>query len=157
MIVELFDINDADRIRRALAIRLRVFVEEQGVPLDEEVDAHDRTDADAVHALAIDATGRPVGAGRYYLAEPGVAQIGRMAVLPEARGRGVGLSVLKTLIAEARRRGLERVHLHAQVSARDFYMKSGFRDDGDQLWDAGILHQPMSLTLGEVAKSPRNF
>jgi len=134
-----------------------VFVEEQGVPLDDEVDAHDQTDPDAVHALAIDHTGRPVGAGRFYLAAPGVAQIGRMAVLPEARGRGVGLAVLKILVTEARRRGLERVHLHAQVSAHDFYMKSGFRDDGEPLWDAGILHQPMSLTLGEVAKSPRNF
>jgi predicted GNAT family N-acyltransferase len=157
VVVELFGINDTDRVRRALAIRLRVFVEEQGVPVEIEVDAHDRTDPDAVHALAIDSKGRPVGAGRYYVAEPGVAQIGRMAVLGEARGRGVGVAVLKCLVAEARRRGFERVHLHAQVSARDFYVKSGFHDDGEPLWDAGILHQPMSLSLGQVAKSPRNF
>ncbi len=65
VIVELFDIADAERMSRALAIRLRVFVEEQSVPPDEEVDAHDRTDTDAVHAIALDETGRPTGTGRF--------------------------------------------------------------------------------------------
>jgi predicted GNAT family N-acyltransferase len=119
---------------RALAIRLRVFVEEQGVPPDEEIDAHDRDDPIAVHALARDASGAPIGAGRYYVAEPGVVQIGRMAVLAETRGTGAGAGYL-------------RAHLHAQVNAREFYLKSGFSDDGETLWDAGILHQPMSLEL----------
>jgi predicted GNAT family N-acyltransferase len=132
---------------RALAIRLGVFVEEQGVPPDEEIDAHDRDDRDAVHALAIDAAGLTIGTGRYYVTEPGVVQIGRMAVLPEARGTGVGAAVLRALVDEARRRGFRRAHLHAQVHAREFYRKNGFSDDGDTLWDAGILHQPMSLEL----------
>ena len=152
MIVELFDISDVGRMRRALAIRLRVFVEEQGVPLDEEVDAHDRSDAAAVHALGRDATGRDVAAGRYYLTDERTAQIGRMAVAADARGRGAGAAVLDALVAEARRRGLHRAHLHAQVTACDFYRKFGFRDDGETLWDAGILHQPMSLDF--VAKGP---
>ncbi len=132
---------------RALAIRLRVFVEEQGVPPDEEVDAHDRDDSGAVHALALDEAGRATGAGRYYVAEPGTAQIGRMAVLAEARGLGVGQALLTALVAEARRRGLARAHLHAQFHAREFYAKQGFADDGETLWDAGILHQPMTLHL----------
>ena len=132
---------------RALAIRLRVFVEEQGVPPDEEIDAHDRDDGVAVHALAIDAAAVAIGTGRYYVTEPGVVQIGRMAVLSEARGTGVGAAVLRALVDEARRRGFLRAHLHAQVHAREFYRKNGFSDDGDTLWDAGILHQPMSLEL----------
>ena len=147
MIVELFGISDAERMSRALAIRLRVFVEEQGVPPDEEVDTHDRDDPDAVHALALDATGRATGAGRYYVAEAGTAQIGRMAVLAEARGLGVGQALLTALVGEARRRGLERAHLHAQLHAHQFYRKAGFSDDGETLWDAGILHQPMTLHL----------
>ncbi len=147
MIVELFDISDAERMSRALAIRLRVFVEEQGVPPDEEIDAHDRDDPIAVHALARDASGTPVGTGRYYVTEPGVVQIGRMAVLAETRGTGAGAALLRALVDEARRRGYLRAHLHAQVHARDFYRKSGFSDDGETLWDAGILHQPMSLEL----------
>jgi predicted GNAT family N-acyltransferase len=133
---------------RALAIRLRVFVEEQGVPPEEEIDAHDRDDPVALHALARDPSGTPVGTGRYYVGEPGVVQIGRMAVLAEARGTGAGSALLRALVAEARRRGYRRAHLHAQVHAREFYLKSGFSDDGETLWDAGILHQPMSLELG---------
>jgi predicted GNAT family N-acyltransferase len=132
---------------RALAIRLRVFVEEQGGPPDEEIDAHDRDDPIAVHALVRDASGMPLGTGRYYESEPGVVQIGRMAVLAEARGMGAGAALLRALVAEARRRGFLRAHLHAQVHAREFYVKNGFSDDGETLWDAGILHQPMSLDL----------
>ena len=63
-----------------------MFVEEQGVPPDEEIDAHDRDDPIAVHALVRDPSGTPVGTGRYYVTEPGVVQIGRMAVLAETRG-----------------------------------------------------------------------
>jgi predicted GNAT family N-acyltransferase len=147
VIVELFDISDAERMSRALAIRLRVFVEEQGVPPDEEIDAHDRDDPIAVHALARDASGAPIGAGRFYVTEPGVVQIGRMAVLAETRGTGAGAALLRALVDEARRRGYTRARLHAQVHAREFYLKSGFSDDGETLWDAGILHQPMSLEL----------
>ena len=130
----------------ALDIRTRVFVDEQGVPLDEEIDGHDRTDPDAVHALAYDA-GRAIGTGRFCIAEPGTAQIGRMAVLPEARGAGAGKALLDTLVTEARRRGYARAYLLAQIHARDFYRKAGFVDDGGRIWDAGIEHQPRRLAL----------
>jgi predicted GNAT family N-acyltransferase len=143
--VELFDITDSERMHAALAIRLRVFVDEQGVPPDEEVDEHDRSDPSAVHAVARDGTGRTVGAGRYYVAAPGTVQIGRMAVLARVRGHGVGAALLGALVAEAERRGFARAHLHAQVHARDFYVKAGFSDDGPTIVDAGILHQPMTL------------
>ena len=136
-------------MQEALAIRTRVFVDEQGVPPEEEIDAHDRTDREAVHALVRPAPRAPaIGAGRYYVAAPGTIQIGRMAVLAEARGTGAGRSLLEALLAEARRQGFEKAHLHAQTHARSFYVKSGFHDDGETMWDAGILHQPMSLILG---------
>jgi predicted GNAT family N-acyltransferase len=112
-------------MREALAIRTRVFVGEQGVPPEEEVDAHDRSDPQAVHAL--------------------VREHGRIRA---ARGAGAGRALLTALVAEARRRGFRRAHLHAQTHARGFYAKAGFHDDGEPLWDAGILHQPMSLELG---------
>lgn len=134
-------------MREARAIRTTVFVHEQGVPLEEEVDEHDRTDADAVHVLARDETGAVVGAGRYYVTEPSTVQIGRMAVLARARGRGVGAHLLAALVREAGRRGFARAHLHAQTHASGFYRKAGFTDDGAELWDAGIRHQPMSLEL----------
>ena len=65
--------------------------------------------------------------------------------LHNAKKRGKAL--LTALVGEARRRGLERAHLHAQLHAHQFYRKAGFSDDGETLWDAGILHQPMTLHL----------
>lgn len=147
MIVELFDITDVDRMREVCAIRTMVFVHEQGVPPEEEIDEHDRTDPDAVHVLARDGSGRAVGAGRYYVTEPSVVQIGRMAVCAEARGTGIGVALLEALANEARRRGFAKAHLHAQTHATEFYRKAGFYDDGAEMWDAGILHQPMSRGL----------
>ncbi len=116
------------------------------MPLEIEVDEHDRDDRQAVHALALLA-GEALGAGRFYVLEPGTVQIGRMAVLPEARGTGVGAALLEALVAEAKRRGFERAHLHAQVHAAGFYRRAGFRDEGPELWDAGILHQGMSKRI----------
>ncbi len=135
-------------MRIACDIRTRVFVDEQGVPPDEEIDEHDRTDRDAVHALARAVDGAAIGAGRFYVLEPAIVQIGRMAVLPQARGTGAGAALLRELLAVARRRGFARAHLHAQMHARGFYLKAGFVDDGERLWDAGIEHVPMSLALG---------
>jgi predicted GNAT family N-acyltransferase len=152
VIVELFDITDANRLARAFAIRMRVFVTEQGVPPEEEVDEHDRTDRDAVHALALRDASDPasaVGAGRFYIADKDsrTVQIGRMAVDAAARGSGVGAAILAALVDEARRRGFAKAHLHAQAHATEFYRKAGFVTDGDPLWDAGILHVPMSRPL----------
>ncbi len=134
-------------MRIALAIRSHVFVDEQNVPPEEEIDAHDLTDAEAVHALVRDDAGVPLGAGRYYRLDANSVQMGRMAIEIDARGRGAGTQLLATLIADARARGFSRVHLHAQVHAREFYRRAGFTDDGTPLWDAGILHQPMSKAL----------
>ncbi len=146
MRVELFAASDAERMREALALRLRVFVEEQGVPPEEEVDAHDRPEARSVHALVFDGE-RSIGAGRFYVRDAHSVQIGRMAISAEARGRGAGMLLLAALGNEARRRGHERAHLHAQMHARAFYLRAGYVDDGEPLWDAGILHQPMSKIL----------
>jgi predicted GNAT family N-acyltransferase len=142
----------------ALAVRTRVFVDEQGVPLDEEIDEHDRSDAGAVHALASEGD-VPVGAGRYYVADPQTVQIGRMAVEAPRRGGGVGRALLDALLGEARRRGFTRAHLHAQAYACEFYRKAGFFEDGPPLWDAGILHLPMTLNLapgssGDARENP---
>jgi len=134
-------------MRIACEIRTRVFVDEQGVPPEEEIDAHDRTDRDAVHVLVRSESGAAVGAGRFYVAHPGTVQIGRMAVLAEARGTGAGGALLRELVSVAARRGFVRAHLHAQTHARGFYAKAGFHDDGEPLWDAGIEHVPMSLVL----------
>lgn len=126
----------AARRRTLAAIRHRVFVAGQGVPHGLELDGRDRR---ARHVLALGAGGRPVGCGRI-LAD---GHIGRLAVLPAWRGRGVGAALLAALLAEARRRGLGRVFLHAQVEALPFYAAHGFTASGPVFLDAGIPHRYM--------------
>ena len=127
---------------QVLAIRLNVFVREQGVPPDEELDEHD---PQALHVLAF-LDGRAAGTGRYYT-EGERAVIGRMAVLPWARGRGVGAAILGELLAQAQRRGLRAATLAAQLHARPFYARHGFVAGGPHFLDGGILHQRMERAL----------
>lgn len=140
-------------MRVASQIRVAVFVDEQGVPIEEEIDEHDLVDPDAVHALARDGA-RALGTGRFYARDRRTVQIGRMAVARDARGRGYGREILAALLAEATRRGYVRAHLHAQLHARAFYLDAGFFDDGDLLWDGGIEHRPMSKTLERSGLPP---
>ncbi len=146
MRVELFAASDLARMSEALFLRTRVFVDEQGVPPEEEVDEYDRPGSASVHALVFD-TDRPIGAGRFYPLDAHSVRIGRMAISATSRGRGAGRVLLDALGFEALRRGHARAHLHAQMHAREFYLRAGYYDDGEPLWDAGILHQPMTKRL----------
>lgn len=119
----------------AAALRQQVFVVEQGVPAELELD---EMDAQSLHAVAYQ-DGVPVATGR--LLPDG--HIGRMAVRQEARGAGTGSLVLCALMDEARRRGDRDVVLHAQLSARDFYARHGFEPEGEVFMDAGIEHIAM--------------
>ena len=128
-----------------LALRHRVFVQEQGVPVELEQDEHDET---AVHAVVRGAGGQVLGTGRLLVGPDGSARIGRMAVAGEARGRGVGAAVLAVLEAAAADAGCHQVTLHAQVHAVGFYRRAGYvQDEGDPFDDAGILHVAMSKAL----------
>ena len=121
------------------AIRREVFIVEQQVPEEMEWDADD---AISVHALAL-LDGHPVGCGR--LLPDG--HIGRMAVRAPFRSTGVGRALLQALLAEARRRGMREVVLHAQMHALGFYEAQGFAADGPVFDEAGIPHRRMSQTL----------
>ena len=121
----------------AKPIRLEVFVQEQNVPADLEMD--DR-DVACLHAVAYDGAGRPLGTGR--LLPDG--HIGRMAVLRQARGTGVGGAILKGLMEKARARGDRRVVLSAQTHAAEFYLAHGFARAGDVFYEAGIAHIEMT-------------
>jgi predicted GNAT family N-acyltransferase len=123
----------------ASRIRLKVFVEEQGVPPEIEMDD---MDAASVHALAY-REGRAVGTGR--LLPDG--HIGRMAVLSEFRSSGVGGAILERLIEEARYRGVREVILSAQTHAIGFYGRHGFAAIGPEFEEAGIPHQEMRRSL----------
>lgn len=124
----------------ASVIRHEVFVVEQKVPVQDELDKHD---AVCVHAVAYAPNGEPVGTGR--LLPDG--HIGRMAVRRSQRGKGLGSLLLTRLMEEARRRGLQQVVLAAQVSARPFYTAHGFEVYGSIFLDAGIGHIMMRRAL----------
>lgn len=123
----------------AAPIRFAVFVGEQGVPREIELDD---MDAHCVHALFFEGN-RPVGTGR--LLPDG--HIGRMAVLKEWRGRGIGGLILDKLIERARARGDREVALSAQVHAVAFYRAHGFAEEGGEYLEAGIRHQRMRKKL----------
>jgi predicted GNAT family N-acyltransferase len=122
------------------AVRLAVFVVEQNIPEELEWDEHD---AVSMHALAEDAAGAPIGCAR--LLPDG--HIGRVAVLSEWRGRGVGAALLVRLIELARERGDQHVRLHSQTQAAPFYARYGFEPVGAEFMEAGFPHQTMERVL----------
>lgn len=124
----------------AAPIRFAVFVDEQKVPAEIEVD---EWDGRSLHAIARDAQGRAVGTGR--LLPDG--HVGRMAVLRAARASGVGSALLTALIEAARARGFAEVVLSAQTHAIPFYRRHGFAAEGGIYDDAGIPHQSMRCRL----------
>ena len=120
----------------ARPIRVKVFVEEQGVPVDLEWDEWDES---SDHALALDTQGNAVGTARLLLD----GRIGRMAVLKEWRGKGAGAALLEMLLEQARLRGMTFVSLHAQTQATGFYRRFGFVEHGQVFLEAGIPHITM--------------
>ncbi|WP_219115724.1 GNAT family N-acetyltransferase [Janthinobacterium sp. UMAB-56] len=122
----------------ATAIRFEVFVDEQKVPAEIELDD---MDAVCLHAVAYNDFGAAIGTGR--LLPDG--HIGRMAVRQPGRGTGVGGAILHLLMEKARARGDAAVVLNAQTVAAPFYARHGFVQQGEQFEEAGIAHVEMRL------------
>lgn len=126
------------------ALRRTVFIEEQGVP---EADEIDDLDGEAIHLLA-EVEGRPVGSARL-LVRGETGKIGRVCVLAEQRGTGLGAALIRAAVAELRRiPGVRQAKLGAQTHALGFYEKLGFTALGPEYIDAGIPHRDMVLALG---------
>ncbi len=135
----------------ALTVRRAVFIAEQGVSEEEEIDSYDGDPAvatGAVHVVAY-ADGGPVATGRLLLdtATTEHAHIGRVAVLQEHRSRGCGRRVMEALQEEARHRGYPGITLASQLHAIGFYERLGYVARGDLFLDAGIEHRWMDLRL----------
>jgi predicted GNAT family N-acyltransferase len=132
---------DADR-EEICRIRFTVFVYEQQVPEELEMDD---ADPQCIHVLAYN-DDDPVGTGRVDLRNEG--KIGRVAVLAERRGQGAGKAVMAALQAIAMEHQLTEVWCNAQISARPFYEKIGYRVTSTQPFDeAGIPHVRMEKSL----------
>jgi predicted GNAT family N-acyltransferase len=120
------------------AIREQVFIHEQHVP---EALEWDGLDEDCKHILVRDSSGQAIATAR--LQSDG--HIGRMAVLPQWRHRGIGSAMLRKLVDYCSQHGLQ-AHLHAQTHALGFYRKMGFTPIGEEFLDAGIPHRNMIIT-----------
>lgn len=142
--VELRSGNWNDLGRLAERLRMEVFVKEQGVPREIEIDEFDTM---CRHVVVINRLGHAVATGRLVSDAPGVARIGRMAVARELRGSRVGRQVLDALVQAARDRGDTHAVLHAQVHAQNFYARAGFVPEGAVYEEAGIDHITMRMTL----------
>jgi len=130
--------------REAQHIRSAVFVEEQKIPAELEWDA---ADSNAVHAVAFNRFGVALATGRWIEGAPGIAKIGRMAVIPALRGSGIGRAVLQALMRTARENDKAEALLHAQAGAVPFYASAGFVARGPVFEEAGIAHQAMARAL----------
>ncbi|PZR55565.1 GNAT family N-acetyltransferase [Xylanimonas oleitrophica] len=140
-----------EQLEQAFAVRLAVFVDEQGVPLEEELDDADHAPT-TTHVVARRG-GDVVGTARLLTdpAHPGEVHVGRVAVAASARGTGAGAALMRALedvaLAEHARDGRVRVLLSAQVQAVGFYERLGYTVDGPVYLDAGIDHRDAAKVL----------
>jgi predicted GNAT family N-acyltransferase len=141
-VIEVRTANGASEIDDALGLRRRVFCDEQGVTLEADQDGRD---PEALHIVALD-DDRLIGTCRL-LFDDGVARLGRMAVEPELRGRGVGALILEAAERESRAAGALKIRLHAQTAAASLYARGGFEVQGEEFMEEGIPHLTMEKPL----------
>lgn len=140
--IELIKVKNDSEMKLVHDIRREVFIEEQGVPEELEMDEFDK---DAIHVLAY-LDGEPAGCGRL-LIHGEDAKIGRVAVKKSLRRNGIGNGICRLLITLAAERGVQKVHINAQLTAVEFYTQLGFEKVGVNFMEAGIEHVRMEKTL----------
>jgi predicted GNAT family N-acyltransferase len=133
-------ITAPDKLQLAFDIRHTVFVDEQGVPAEEELDAFESI---ATHFLAIDSEDKAIGTARWRKTEAGY-KLERFAVLKEFRKMGIGGRLVEAVKNDVFKHDPKaKMYLHAQVAALDFYEKHGFVKMGDTFDECGIWHYKM--------------
>lgn len=145
--VEIRWARDAADLEQAIAVRERVFIVEQRVPLEEELDGHDE---EALHLLAIGAGGGSAVGTLRLLFDGETVKVGRVAVDREWRGRGIAARMIDVALQEARARGASRARLASQLAVVALYERAGFAVESGVFEEAGIPHVWMGRELGPV-------
>lgn len=140
--IEIHKVKDKKEMDLVHEIRREVFINEQGVPEELEMD---ELDQEAVHVLAY-VDGMPSGCGRMIF-NGEYAKIGRVAVKKNMRRNGIGAGMCKLLIALAEDRCINNIYVNAQLTAKDFYTSLGFEVEGGTFFEAGIEHVKMVKSL----------
>lgn len=132
-------------LREAFEIRDQVFVKEQHVPKEMELDELDKQ----CDHIILYSNGEPVATGRIVI-EGNKHFLGRIATLKKLRGKGFGKIMVEAMINKLFTEGVKEVYIHAQISAQGFYEKIGFKAYGDRFYEAGIEHINMSITNSNI-------
>ncbi|MBV7504070.1 GNAT family N-acetyltransferase [Bacillus sp. sid0103] len=131
-------VENQKELEDAYSVRKTVFVEEQAVPLEEEIDAYED---EAKHFIMYH-DGSPVGAGRFRLVD-GYGKVERICVLKEARKTGAGRAIMDSIENFARENDIHKLKLNAQTHAIPFYAGLGYEVVSEEFMDAGIPHKTM--------------
>lgn len=131
-------VQNDQQLEDAYYVRKTVFVEEQNVPIDIEIDEHE---SEAAHFVLYD-EGQPIGAARFRVVD-GYGKLERICVLKEKRGTGAGKALMAALEEHATDNGIGKLKLNAQTQAIPFYEKLGYKVVSEEFLDAGIPHKTM--------------
>jgi predicted GNAT family N-acyltransferase len=134
-----FSFSDKEKFAIARSIRTAVFIEEQHVEEREEFDGFEST---SIHYLVF-TDNKPVGTARWRITADGI-KLERFAVLKAYRNSGAGQTVLKKVLQDVRPLG-KKIYMHAQVAAMNFYLREGFKTEGELFSECGIDHYKMSM------------
>ncbi|MCD6551651.1 GNAT family N-acetyltransferase [Thermotoga sp.] len=135
---------DDDLMKKALEIRRKVFIEEQKVAEEDELDGKD---PESLHAL-LEVGGRYVGVSRIRRIGEGIFKIERVAILKEERGKGYGRFLMEEVERELVSRRAKRLVLNAQIQVKGFYEKLGYKARGEIFYEANIPHVRMEKVVG---------
>ncbi|MEJ9229387.1 GNAT family N-acetyltransferase [Peribacillus butanolivorans] len=127
----------------AYIIRKKVFVDEQNVPIEEEIDQYEE---DSTHFVLYNEQEQPVGAGRFRVIN-GVGKVQRICVLSTARKNGAGAMIMSAIEEFAEQNKIPQLKLDAQLHAIPFYSKLGYQIVSDEFMDAGIPHKTMKKNI----------
>lgn len=136
-------VQNQQQLEEAFSIRKTVFVEEQNVPLEEEIDQFEE---ESVHFLLYSEQDQPIAAGRFRVVD-GYGKVERICVLDERRGTGAGKYMMESIDAYAEQNGINKLKLNAQTHAIRFYENLGYEVVSEEFLDAGIPHRTMIKTL----------
>ena len=125
-------------LKKACQIRQAVFVEEQGVPLEDEFDGFDILNEHSEHILVY-YNEQPVGTGRVRWVD-GFGKLERICILEPYRKFGLGKVIINTLEEIAKEKGTAKVKLHGQTQAEGFYKKLGYETSSSIFMEDGIPH-----------------
>lgn len=137
--MNVFEITTQEDLQREFDIRIRVFVEEQRVPKEEEIDSYDHLGGECYHFLVTTNEDQAIGTGRVRLVD-GIGKPQRVAVLEEYRSHGIGRIIIQALEDKAKELGASKVKLDGQIQAQGFYEKLGYEVKSGVFLDAGIEH-----------------